>query len=62
MSAVELMKNVGKSGLYHVEGGLHVAVNIIDAKSAYGSVRLLIQPVAGEGGKWVESFKVSGIA
>lgn len=34
-------------------GGIWVEVRIVDAKNSYGIDRVLIEPVAGVGSKWV---------
>jgi hypothetical protein len=31
---------------------VHVEVEIVDVKEAYGSLRFLVRPVAGRGTKW----------
>ena len=38
-----------------------VGVKVLDAKSAYGSVRLLVTPLEGEGETWVQGdrFKLT---
>ena len=35
-------------------GSLRVDCTVLDAKTAWGNVRLLVEPVAGTGQQWVE--------
>ena len=48
---------VGKKGYVYLEG-LKVEVEILDVKNAYGNIRYLIKPVAGEGEVWKEDVKI----
>lgn len=50
--------------------GAHVAVRfesieikcrVLDAKNAYGKVRLLIEPISGNGSQWIELSRVASI-
>lgn len=51
-TAAELAKLIGRTAEYEV-CGLSFRVGIMDAKMAYGDVRLLIEPVDGSGQRWV---------
>lgn len=45
---------IGKKAELKVEHGeLTMRVRIMDVKTAYGMKRLLVEPVAGTGSKWV---------
>ena len=61
MSLKEAMELINKKVIYPVDG-LEIQVIIKDAKSAYGQDLVLIQPVAGDGQKWVrvDSIKKEG--
>jgi hypothetical protein len=52
MTIKQLASLIGKQGLLRVES-LHVRVEILDVKEAYGSTRVLITPVNGSGEQWV---------
>lgn len=39
---------------------LHIRCLVKDAKNAYGQVRILVMPVAGEGEQWVELSRLIG--
>ena len=43
---------VGRSGLVDMDG-LNVRVKVLNFKSAYGTLRLLITPISGAGEKWI---------
>lgn len=58
-SASTLGQNVGKTATLHTNE-LKVSVRIIDAKSAYGALRFLVEPVAGSGQVWVSADRVTG--
>ena len=60
MRASELSAFVGQEGQIAVLGGLRIAVKVVDAKVAYGGVRVLIQPLDDRSGgqTWVEAGKV----
>jgi hypothetical protein len=51
---------IGKTGTLAC-GALQVDVVIIDAKRAWGTIRLLVSPIAGRGEQWVDESAVSGI-
>lgn len=53
MTAQEMAKVLGSTGMIAMPNGLAVKVTVTDVKSAYGSVRYLVQPVAGFGQAWV---------
>ncbi len=61
MSALELSQHVGKLATWVTCPEIGVQVKILDAKLAYGRMRYRIQPVAGDGWKWVESSSVTDI-
>lgn len=43
----------GRAGTIEARPGLVVNVLVTDAKRVYGHVRLLVQPIAGEGEAWM---------
>jgi hypothetical protein len=47
-----LAELIARTGLVDIEG-LEVHVTILDFKSAYGGVRLLITPINGASEKWI---------
>jgi hypothetical protein len=53
MSATQMIEMVGKVGTIPLGKEMFVSVEILDAKNAYGSVRYLVQPVAGSGTEWI---------
>ncbi len=57
MTAAELAKSIGKHGLLRCDD-LMVEVEVLDAKSAYGSVRYLVEPVAGFLQQWVDESRI----
>lgn len=60
MNASTLAANIGKTASL-LTNDLFVSIRIIDAKSAYGSIRYLVQPIAGSGMVWVSADRVSRI-
>lgn len=58
-TAAELGELVGKLGRLTVnDDKLRVDVQIINAKMAYGTLRLEVVPAAGEGSAWVDASRV----
>ena len=43
---------IGRAGLVDMDG-LDVRVVVLNFKSAYGTLRLLVTPVSGAGEKWI---------
>lgn len=41
---------------------LSVSAEVIDAKSSYGKVRLLVKPVSGSGQQWIEESRIFNAA
>lgn len=52
MTAQEAIKMIGKEAVFTVDT-MHVAVRIVDVRSAYGRIDYRIEPVTGSGYKWV---------
>ncbi len=52
----ELMQAVGRVGTIQV-GAIRVRVTVLDAKRAYGHVRYLVSPVAGDGEQWMQAVE-----
>ena len=59
LSAIELMRWVGKSATYRVRDDMFMAVEITDAKESYGSTRVEIVPVSGTGSIWVDTVSIT---
>jgi hypothetical protein len=57
VTIIEMSYIVGKDVTIDLEG-LSVLCKILDAKTAYGKVRLLVKPVSGSGSKWIETSRV----
>lgn len=53
MTAKEMAVAIGHVVMIRYEN-INVECKVVDVKSAYGAVRLLVQPVAGMGQQWVE--------
>ena len=47
-----LSELIGRTGMVDMEG-LDVQVTVLNYKSAYGRVRLLVTPVSGVGERWI---------
>lgn len=61
MTAQEQFKLIGLTG--HISHNkMRIDVKILDAKTAYGSVRVQIEPVAGIGSAWVMLASVGGLS
>lgn len=45
---------VGKRGTVPFGKAMFAEVEVLDAKTVYGTVRLFVQPVAGDGQEWVD--------
>ena len=60
MLKMEYLELMGKHATYWIND-LEVNVKIIDIKSSYGNIRVLITPIAGNGFTWVnlDSIKLS---
>ena len=52
----EMQKMIGQTVLVSDGSGVKYQAKIKDAKTAYGQVRYLVEPVAGVGSKWVMTF------
>lgn len=62
-TATELGAVIGKTGTYRLDGahGFSVWVKVLDTRERFGEVDYLISPVAGEGQRWVVSYKVRDV-
>lgn len=58
MNALELSKSIGLTGQLQSDR-LTVSVRILDAKTAYGSIRYQVSPISGTGSVWVDSSRVT---
>lgn len=59
MTAAQLAKVIGTTGLLRSQEGLQVAVTVTDARESFGRLDYLVAPVAGSGTVWVSSERVS---
>lgn len=57
MTALQLLPPIGTKVMVRMES-LVVECKVLDAKNAYGRVRLLINPVSGSGAQWVLEDRV----
>lgn len=58
MSAKELGRLLGQTGLLLTNEGLNVRVSILDAKLAWGATRVQVKPIEGYGTTWVDKGRV----
>ena len=49
-----MAQRIGETASYHV-GDLSFQVYILDARLSWGRVHYQVQPVAGDGAKWVDA-------
>lgn len=57
-TTTELASPIGKQGVYDIGTDLDFQVRIVDTRQRYGQTDYLIEPVAGQGRKWVAHHKV----
>jgi len=55
VNASELSRWIGRTGLVPMGSGLYASVRVLDARSAYGRVLILVVPIAGEGEAWIQA-------
>lgn len=58
MTTATLSETIGRDAMVRVEGQFMVPMRIIDAKTAYGNVRYLVEPTGGSGREWVDAKRV----
>lgn len=58
MSALELIKDIGKKAEWSDGHGLKYEVTITDCRKRWGETDYLIVPVSGSGCRWVSSYSV----
>lgn len=56
-TVIEMLPAVGSRAMVQFED-VAVECDVIDAKSAWGKTRLLVEPVSGNGSQWVEMQRV----
>jgi hypothetical protein len=61
MTGRELAGLIGRDAAYRV-AGLTMAVRVVDARTRFGGVDVLISPVAGSGEQWVQVDSVRMMA
>lgn len=54
----EMSEMIGRVGELEFTEGLSVSVRVTDVKSAYGQVRIRIEPVAGVGSAWIAARRL----
>jgi hypothetical protein len=54
MTAMAMTQKIGSQVLVRMEA-FSVLCDVLDAKNAYGNVRYLVRPVAGDGEAWVDA-------
>lgn len=57
-TAATMHPDIGKRGLYLGAHPLAFEVTILDVKSAWGQLRYLVTPVAGEGQVWTTAVTI----
>lgn len=57
LSAKDLTKFVGRTGTMPI-GLLRIPVEIVDARSRYGSIDVQVIPVGGQGSQWITAARV----
>lgn len=60
MTAMKMTQAIGSQVEVRMEA-FSVLCDVLDAKSAYGNVRYLVRPVAGNGEAWVDSGRCSPV-
>ena len=59
MTLLTLQAAIGKTALFaDPRGALRFRVTIKDAKQSYGNTRYLVEPVSGDGSRWVDARNV----
>jgi hypothetical protein len=58
MTGRELAAMIGQNATYRV-GAMTVSVSVMDARTRFGNLDLLISPDAGTGEQWVQSDSVT---
>ena len=55
-SVAEMGRLIGREGMMPITPGATVAivVRVLDAKTAYGGIRVLVSPLCGFGETWIE--------
>jgi hypothetical protein len=59
MTHNQLAAFVGRRGYLRVSPALAVIVRVTDARTAYGSTQLEIEPVQGQGRAWVDAGRLT---
>lgn len=58
MKASQLVNVIGSQATVKIES-LKIHVVILEAKSAFGSIRYLVQPIAGNGTQWIDECRLT---
>lgn len=57
MSVRELAKWIDREGMLGIDG-MEFPVKVTDVKQSYGNLRVLVQPIGGKGGAWVDAARL----
>lgn len=60
MTALEMSQLLGKTGYLSFDG-IHVHVEVLDARVRFGEVDVLVKPRDGMGQKWVRQHTVADL-
>lgn len=52
---------IGTTGLMQFDDELSVRVRIVDTRTRFGHIDLLVEPTDGNGKKWVEKHRVTTV-
>lgn len=53
----EVQSYIGRFGRVVFEDELSIPVEVIDARSSFGRVDILIRPTFGDGQRWIQAFR-----
>jgi hypothetical protein len=58
MTLLDYQSFIGRTGTLEAMPDCHVAVTILDVRSSFGRIDVLIAPIAGSGSTWVSINRV----
>jgi hypothetical protein len=59
MTALELVRAVGRRAVVTTAEHLAITVRILDGKVSYGTPRFLVTPLAGAGTAWINADRLT---
>ena len=59
MAVLDLSKKIGMQAMWNTKSGLRFEIVIKDVRERFGLIDYLIEPIAGDGQKWVEENSVN---